>query len=331
MSLISRYIEIKSFGNPDVMQWREADAPTPGDDEILIRHEAIGINYIDVYHRTGTYGKPLSLPSGLGIEGAGIVESVGADVSDFAIGDRVAYVGGPPGAYSTRRCIPANRAVPVPDGVTSEVAAATLLKGLTVEYLLRRCYAVQPDDVVLLHAAAGGVGSLACQWLKLIGATTIGTVGSEEKAAAAKATGCDHVILYRQENFVERVRELTDGLGVDVAYDAVGKDTLEGSMDVTRPRGTVVNFGEASGPVDPIAPSALAARGSLFFTRPSLAHYTADRGELVTAAATLFDLVEKGQIKPGEFSSYPLSDVVRAHEDLEQRRTRGSVVLLPDG
>ena len=330
MSLESEYIEIESFGGTDVMQWREAEVRLPGDDEILIKHDAIGVNYIDVYHRSGTYGKPLSLPSGLGLEGAGVVEVVGDGVSDFTVGERVAYVGGPPGAYSTRRCLPAARAVAVPEGIRSEIAAAIIFKGLTAEYLLRRCYTVQPGDVVLLHAASGGVGSLASQWLKLIGAITIGTVSSEQKATCAKSMGCDHVIVYTRENFVESVRELTDGRGVDVVYDSVGKDTLEGSMDVTRPRGTVVSFGEASGPVQPIEPSALAARGSLFFTRPSVAHYTAAREELTAAAGLLFDLVEQGQLNLGEASTYPLRDVARAHEDLEQRRTRGSIVLLPD-
>lgn len=306
MSSSTQRFMISTVGSPDVLMWVEGDLPNPGPNEIRIRHEAIGVNYIDVYHRTGSY--PLELPSGIGVEGAGIVEAVGSRVSDFAPGDRVAYVGGPPGAYSTVRLIPAGRVVKVPDGVSSAAAASILFKGVTVEYLIRRCYAVQAGEAVLLHSAAGGIGRIACQWLKHVGATIIGTVGSAEKAVAARASGCDYPINYREQDFVAATRELTGGAGVAVAYDSVGKDAFFGSMDCLKPRGTLVSFGTISGPVPPFDTGMLTAKGSLYLTRPSVAHYTADRGELEAAAAAVFEMIENGVLRELEPTLYPLRE-----------------------
>ncbi|WP_409525439.1 quinone oxidoreductase family protein [Nitrincola sp. MINF-07-Sa-05] len=318
------------FGGPDVLQWKEVELPEPGNGQVLLRHEAIGVNYIDIYHRTGTFAAPLSLPSGLGIEGAGIIEAVGADVSGLSVGDRVAYVGGPPGAYSTSRLLPAARVVKIPDAVRSDIAAALIFKGLTAEYLITRCYSVKAGDTVLFHAVAGGVGQIACQWLSHIGANVIGTVSTEDKARIAKENGCHHVINYSQESFVERVREITGGKGADVVYDSVGQDTFMGSLDCVKVRGTLVSFGAASGPAPALDVSLLGAKGSIFLTRPSIAHYTAVRKELEAGAAAVFDKIEKGIIRTDNISRYSLKEAAQAHMDLESRKTSGALILIPE-
>lgn len=322
---------ISAFGEPDVLQWQALPELAPQAGEVAIRHEAIGVNYIDIYHRKGIYGRPLALPSGLGVEGAGVVTAVGADVTNFAVGDRVAYVGGAPGAYGTARCIAAARVVPVPDGVSSQTAAAVIFKGLTVEYLIRRCRRIGVDDIVLWHAAAGGVGSLAVQWLAHVGASVIGTVGSDDKAKRARRLGCTWTINYSNEPVLERVLEITSGRGVDVVYDSVGQSTIADSIRALRPRGTLVSFGESSGPVAPIAPATLGAQGSVYFVRPSIAHYTADRTELLAAARDVFGMVERGSISVDAPTVYPLREAAQAQRDLESRKTQGSVILVPEG
>ncbi|RWB69917.1 quinone oxidoreductase [Mesorhizobium sp.] len=317
------------FGSPQVLKWQPQELPDPGPGEIQIRHLAIGVNYIDIYHRRGVYAAQLPLPSGLGIEGVGIVTALGEGVSNFNVDDRIAYVGGPPNAYSTLRNVPAARALLVPDALDSETVAALVLKGLTVEYLIHRCVPVTSKDTVLFHAAAGGVGSIASQWLKHIGATLIGTVSSEEKAKIAQENGCDHAIIYTKEDFKARVAEITGGKGVRVVYDSVGADTFAKSLDCLRPRGTLVSFGESSGPIEPMSVASLGGKGSLFVTRPSIAHYTADRGEYEAAARNLFGAIEAGIIKAPNVSKYKLSDAVKAHKEMEARRTHGSVILVP--
>jgi NADPH2:quinone reductase len=292
-----------------------------------VRHIAIGVNFIDTYHRTGLY--PLPLPSGVGLEGAGVVEAVGPDVDYLKAGDRVAYAGGPPGSYSEVRLIPADRLVKVPDGITDQQAAAMMLKGLTVQYLIRRTYRVQAGQTVLFHAAAGGVGLIACQWLKALGCTVIGTVGSDEKAALAKAHGCDHTIVYTRENFAERVKEITGGAKVPVVYDSVGKDTFMGSLDCLQPLGMLAVFGNGSGPVPPFDLGLLAQKGSLFVTRPTLMTYTAKRADLVAMADELFDVVKSGKVKIEVRQTLRLADAAKAHIDLEGRKTTGSTVLMP--
>ncbi len=322
-------IRFSEYGGPDTLSLQSVDLASPGSGEIQIRHAAIGVNYIDIYHREGVFGPKLPLPSGLGVEGVGEIVAVGPDVSGFAIGDRVAYVGGPPGAYATHRNLPAARALLVPGGLDSETVAASVFKGLTAEYLTHRCVDLRPGDTVLLHAAAGGVGSFASQWLKALGVVVIGTVGSEEKARTARAHGCDHVIIYSRDDFRDEVMRITAGKGVKVVYDSVGADTFMRSLDCLRPRGTLVSFGESSGPVDPLAVGTLGAKGSLFLTRPSIAHYTADRAEYVAAAERLFAAISDGIVTVEKPSVYPLAEAARAHSDLEARRTTGSVVLLP--
>ncbi|MCV2868908.1 quinone oxidoreductase [Defluviimonas sp. WL0002] len=317
------------YGGTSVLAWREVDLPDPAAGEVQLRHEAIGLNYIDIYHRKGIYAPPLSLPAGLGVEGVGVVTAVGSGVGNVSVGDRVAYVGGPPGAYATARNIPAVRALKVPDALTSEIVAALIFKGLTVEYLINRCVPLSGGDTVLWHAAAGGVGSIAAQWLRHKGVTVIGTVGSADKAEIARSKGCAHVINYREEDFRDRVREITEGRGVRAVFDAVGADTFAGSLDCLRPRGTLVSFGEASGPVPPLKVADLGAKGSLFVTRPSIAHYTADRSEYEAAAANLFDAIGNGFIAAPEVTTYALGDAPRAQADMEGRRTTGSVILLP--
>lgn len=329
MSIVTNAIRFAQTGGPDRLSFDEIELPEPGAGEIQIRHTAIGVNYIDIYHRSGVYTAPLPLPCGLGVEGVGIVTSVGPGVAGFAEGDRVAYVGGPPGAYATHRNLPAARAVAVPETLDDETVAAMIFKGLTVEYLIHRCVPVQPGDMVLFHAAAGGVGSIACQWLKAMGATVIGTVGSQEKAEFARANGCDETILYRSEDVRARVAEITGGQGVRVVYDSVGADTFAASLDCLRPRGTMVSFGEASGPVDPVEVASLGAKGSLYLTRPSIAHYTADRGEYDAAAQRLFTAISDGTLRPGAVTRYPLADAARAQADMEARKTTGSVILIP--
>ncbi len=320
-------IRIHRTGGPEVMCCEPAEPGDPAPGEVRIRHHAVGLNYIDTYHRTGLY--PLPLPSGLGLEGAGVVEAVGAGVTLCAPGDRVAYAGGPIGAYCDVRCLPADRLLRLPDGIDFETAAGMMLQGLTSAYLLRRTYPVQPGDRVLIHAAAGGVGLIACQWAKALGATVIGTVSTEAKAALARAHGCDHVIRYGQEDVPARVRALTDGEGVAVVYDGVGRDTFAGSLDSLRVRGMLVSFGNASGPVPPVDLLQLSQKGSLFLTRPTLAHYTARREELEALGGELFGMVGSGRVRIAVGQRYALADVARAHRDLEARRTTGSTILLP--
>lgn len=325
---ISRF-SFSEYGGPDVLRLVEAELDAPRAGELQIRHEAIGLNFIDIYHRQGVFAAKLPLPSGLGVEAVGVVTAVGPEVSDFSVGDRVAYVGGPPGAYSTHRNLPAARAVKVPVGLDSGLVAATIFKGLTAEYLAHRCVAVAAGDTVLVHAAAGGVGSILCQWLRQIGARVVGTVGGPDKAALARQNGCTEVVDYLAEDFVARVREITGGTGVKVVYDSVGADTFAGSLDCLAPRGTLVSFGESSGPVPPLSIGTLGAKGSLFLTRPSIAHYTADKGEYVAAADRLFAALANGTIRPSTVTSYALADAAKAQAEMEARKTTGSVVLLP--
>lgn len=313
-------------GPPEVMQWEEEDLGSPQGNMALIRHTAIGLNYIDTYHRSGLY--PLPLPTRLGVEAAGVVEAVGPDVQDLEPGDRVAYAGGL-GAYAEANLMPASRLVTLPDGVSEEVAAASLLKGLTAAYLLTRTFPVQPGHRVLVHAAAGGVGLILCQWANHLGATVIGTVGSEEKAALARANGAHHTILYRDEDVVARVRDITGGQMVNVSYDSVGKDTFESSLKSLAPLGMFVSFGNASGNAPNVAPHDLQNGGSLFFTRPSLAHYTADPAELTALADSFFSVVADGTVEIHINQRYPLSELVQAHRDLEARKTTGCTVIIP--
>jgi NADPH2:quinone reductase len=322
-----RAIRIHQTGGPEVLQIEEITVGAPGAGQARIRQSAIGINYIDTYHRTGLY--PLPLPTGIGLEGAGVVEAVGAEVTDLEAGDRVAYAGGPVGAYATERLIPADRLVKLPEGVSDQQGAAMMLKGMTVQYLIRSTYRVQSGDTVLFHAAAGGVGLIACQWLKALGVHVIGTVGSDEKAELAKAHGCEYPVVYTREDFVARVKEITGGKGVPVVYDSIGKDTFARSLDCLRPRGMMVLFGAASGPVPPFDTQTLAQKGSLFLTRPTLFAYTATREDLVVTATELFQAVIAGKVKIEVSRTYPLADAPRAHRDLEGRKTTGSLLLLP--
>ena len=285
-------IRFHQTGGPDVLQWDEVEVGKPGPGQARVRHTAVGLNYIDTYHRSGLYKLPL--PSGLGSEGAGIVEEVGDGVADIKKGDRVAYAGGPPGSYAEARVMPADRLVKLPDGIPDNQAAAMMLQGMTVQYLIRRTYRVQKGDTILVHAAAGGVGLILCQWAKHLGATVIGTVGSDEKARLARAHGCDHVLVLGREDVVARVRALTGGRGVRVVYDGVGKDTFAASLDCLAPRGLLVSFGQASGPVPPLDPLVLSAKGSLYLTRPTLMHYAATKEALRAAAAELFAVVSSG-------------------------------------
>ena len=325
---MTKAIRIHETGGPDVMRWETVEVGDPGYGEVRVRHSAIGLNFIDVYHRSGLYPLP-SLPAVIGMEGAGIVEALGDDVSNLNLGQRVAYAGLPPGAYAEARLMPADRLVKIPDSVTDRQAAAMMLQGMTAHYLLRRTYPVRPGDTILIHAAAGGVGLIVCQWAKHLGAMVIGTVGNEEKASLAKANGCDYPIVYTRENFTERVREITGGAGVDVVYDSIGKDTFEGSLDCLKPLGMMVSFGNASGPIPPFEPAILSAKGSLFFTRPTLMTYTAKPGDLQSAARELFETVERGHVAITVNQTYALKDAARAHRDLEARKTTGSTVLIP--
>jgi len=320
-------IRIEKTGGPEVMQLVDVDLPPPGQGEIRVRHTAIGLNFIDTYHRSGLY--PLSLPSGLGLEAAGVVEETGAGVTRLKPGDRIAYGNGPIGAYAKARNLPANRVSKLPDEISDETAAAMMLKGMTVRYLLRETYKVAAGDTILLHAAAGGIGLIACQWAKALGATVIGTAGSQEKAELARAHGADHVILYKTEDVPARVREITGGKKVPVVYDGVGKDTLMASLDSLRPRGLLVSFGNASGPVDKFDVGLLAAKGSLYITRPTLGTYVAEEAALQANAADLFDVVRTGKVKIEVNQRYPLSEVVNAHRDLAARKTTGSTILVP--
>lgn len=325
---MTKAIRIYETGGPEVMRWEADDPGQPKAGEALVRHEAIGLNFIDVYHRTGIYPLP-ELPAVPGMEGAGIVEAVGEGVSEVAVGDRVAYAGLPPGAYAEVRRMPADRLVQLPDAISYEQGAAMMLQGMTARYLLRGCYDVKAGTSLLIHAAAGGVGLIACQWARHLGATVIGTVGSPKKAELAGSHGCDHPILYNQEDFAERTRKITAGKGVDVVYDSVGQATFMKSLDCLRPMGMMVSFGQASGLVPPFDPGLLAAKGSLFLTRPSLMTYTAEREALLEHAQDLFEVVESGAVKIEVGQTYPLAEAARAHQDLEARKTTGSTVLLP--
>ncbi len=321
-------IRIHETGGPEVLTGEAVEVGAPGPGEVRLEQTAVGLNFIDVYHRTGLYPLP-ALPTAIGMEAAGQVEQVGEGVNDLKPGDRVAYAAPPPGAYAEARIMPADRLVKLPDDISDLQAAAMMLQGMTVQYLIRRTFRVNKGDTVLFHAAAGGVGLIACQWLKHLGATVIGTVGSDEKAELARAHGCDHAINYRTENFVERVREITDGAGVPVVYDSVGKDTFEGSLDCLAPLGMFVGFGNASGPVPPFNMGVLAQKGSLFLTRPTLMTYTAKREDLVASANDLFDVVLSDAVKIEINQTYPLAETAQAHRDLEARKTTGSTVLLP--
>jgi NADPH2:quinone reductase len=320
-------IRFHKTGGPEVLVWEDVEVGDPGQGQIRVRNHAIGLNFVDVYQRSGLY--PLPLPSGTGSEAAGVVEAVGAGVTELKVGDRVAYASAPLGAYSEARLYPADRAVKIPDGISFETAAAMMLKGMTAQYLIKRTFKVQPGMTVLWHAAAGGVGLIASQWLKALGATVIGTVGSDAKAALAKAHGCEHTIVYTRENFVERVKEITGGKGVPVVYDSVGKLTFMGSLDCLQPMGMMVSFGNASGPVDSFAPGILQQKGSLYLTRPTLNTYAAKREDLVAIANDLFDVVKSGKVKIEIAQRYALKDAAQAHRDLEGRKTTGSTVLTP--
>lgn len=319
-------VRIHSNGGPEVLQWEEVEVAEPKPGEAIVRQVAAGLNFIDVYFRTGLYKVP-AFPSVIGNEGAGVVEAVGDGVTEVAVGDRVAYCMSL-GSYTQRRLIPAKQLVKIPRGITEEQAAAAMLKGCTVQYLIRQTYPVQTGETVLFHAAAGGCGLIACQWLKHLGVRVIGTVGTAEKADLARVHGCDHPIVYTEENFVDRVKELTDGRGVPVVYDSVGRDTFNDSLECLQPRGLMVSFGNASGAVEPFAPALLAAKGSLFLTRPTLATYTATRADLEKTSADLFGVLSSGAVKAEVNQTYPLENAAQAHRDLEARKTTGSTILL---
>lgn len=324
---MSGAIVVSQLGGPEVLEWVDQDPGEPGPGEVRVRHTAIGLNFIDVYHRTGLY--PAELPFTPGVEGAGVVEAIGDGVDDLSVGVRIAYTSnGPIGSYCERRVMPRSRVVELPDEITEETAAAMMVKGCTVEYLVRRTYAVQPGDNVLLTAAAGGVGLIACQWLRALGANVIGTVGSPEKGELARANGCDHVILYREENISERVVEITDGEGCRVAYDSVGASTFQASLDSLARRGTLVTFGNASGPVEPVSPLVLAKHRSLFLTRPRVADYYATPEETAEGIGALFEMVRQGKVRPHIGARVPLREVAEAHRALEARETVGSTVLV---
>jgi NADPH2:quinone reductase len=324
---MAKAIRISKTGGPEVMEYVDVEVGEPGPGEARVRQMACGLNYIDVYFRTGLYPQPL--PAGLGVEGAGVVEAVGEGVAHVKPGDRVAYAGRPPGAYAELRTMPASHLLKLPDAIGFETGAAMMLQGLTVQYLFRRAFRLQGGGTILFHAAAGGVGLIACQWAKALGVTMIGTVGTDEKGELARAHGCAHVINYNKENFVERVKEITGGKGVPVVYDSIGKDTFIGSLDCLSPLGLMVSFGSASGPVPPFSLNELASRGSLFVTRPTLFTYAAKRGDLEAMAADLFAMVESGKIKIDINQRYSLKDVQQAHRDLESRKTTGSTILIP--
>lgn len=324
---MTKAIRVFNNGGPEVMEYVDVEVGQPGPGEALVRHAAIGLNYIDVYFRTGLY--PQALPGGLGMEGAGTVEAVGEGVTHVKPGDRVAYAGGGPGAYAEARVMPAGVLVKLPDAIDFETGAAMMLQGMTVQYLFHQTRPLKAGDTILFHAAAGGVGLIACQWAKAIGVNMIGTVGSDEKAALAKAHGCTHVINYKTENFVERVKEITNGAKVPVVYDSIGADTYTGSLDCLAPRGMLVSFGSASGPVPPVNLQDLASRGSLYITRATLFTYIAKRPDLEATAGHLFDMVTSGKVKIEINQRYALKDVAQAHRDLESRKTTGSTILIP--
>ncbi len=325
---MSKAARIHAQGGPEVLVYEDVEVGDPGPGEIRIKQTAIGLNFIDVYHRSGLY--PMTdFPLAIGMEAAGVVDTLGDGVTGLQPGDRIAYAAPPVGAYAEVRLMPADRVIKLPDEISDQTAAAMMLQGMTVEYLIRRTYKVQSGETVLFHAAAGGVGLIACQWLKHLGATVIGTVGSPEKAELARAHGCAQPINYRQENFTERVKELTGGAGVPVVYDSIGKDTWEASLDCLQPRGMMVTFGNASGPVDPVNLGILAQKGSLYVTRPTLMTYTASREDLEASAKALFDVVLSGAVKIEVHQTYPLAEAAQAHRDLEARKTTGSTILIP--
>jgi len=321
-------IVIDAHGGPEVLRWQVLDLPDPGPGEVRVRHRAVGVNFIDIYFREGLYPLP-SLPSGLGLEAAGVVEALGPGVAGVAVGDRVAYAGGLPGAYAEARNVPADRLVPLPPDIPFETVAAGLLKGMTAEYLLCRLWPLQPGDPVLVHAAAGGVGILLCQWARHLGLRVLGTVGSPGKARLAAAHGCEVPILYREEDFVARVRRETAGEGVAVVFDSVGRETFEGSLECLRPRGLLALYGQSSGPVPPFDPAVLARKGSLFLTRPTLFTYTARREDLLASAGALFDRIRDGTLAVSIGGRYLLAEAARAQRDLQSRATAGSLVLIP--
>lgn len=319
-------MRVHEYGGPEKLRWEEVPVGDPGPGQVRVRNTAVGLNFVDTYQRSGLY--PTPLPFTLGSEGAGVVEAVGPDVKELKVGDRVAY-SGPIGAYAQVLLRPADRLVKIPAGVDDKTAAAMMLKGLTAQYLIRRIYRAKKGDTILMHAAAGGVGQILCQWARALGATVIGTVGSDEKAGVAKKAGCKHVIVTSREKFSARVKEITKGKGVPVVYDGVGKDTFTDSLDCLQPRGLMVSFGNASGAVPPFNLGILAQKGSLFLTRPTLLHYTASREDLVRAASELFAVVKSGKVKISIGQTYPLRDAAQAQRDLEARKTTGSTVLLP--
>jgi NADPH2:quinone reductase len=323
---MAKAVRYHKQGGPEVMQYDDVQVGEPGAGQVRVRHTAIGVNFVDVYQRSGLY--PMQLPMVAGNEGAGVIEAVGQGVTDLKAGDRVCYTG-LPGSYCEQRIVPAERMVKLPQGISEEQAASMLLKGLTVHYLIHTTYPVKKGETVLWHAAAGGVGLIACQWLKALGVTMIATAGSDEKCALAKAHGAEHVINYSKENFVERVKSLTGGKGVPAVYDSVGKNTWDGSLDCLRPRGLMVSFGNASGAVPPVNINIFQAKGSLYLTRPTLATHVASRADLVERANALFEVVKSGKVKIETTKRYKLADAAQAHRDLEGRKTTGSIVLQP--
>jgi NADPH2:quinone reductase len=323
---VSKAVRVYENGGPEVMRWEAFDPGAPGPGQLLLRHTAVAVNYRDIHVRTGLHAVPL--PTGLGIEGAGIVEAIGPDVAGFRVGDRVACAGGQDNAYAEQRIVPAWRTVKLPDAIDDRTAAAMMVRGMTARYLLFATYPVKKGDAILVHSAAGGVGLILCQWAAHLGATVIGTVGSEAKVAVARANGCAHPIMRGRDDFVAKVREITAGRGVDVVYDSVGRDTFEGSLRCLRPRGLLASFGEASGDPQPVPPRRLGQMGSLFLTHPSLPHYTATRGELEETAADLFRVVADGTVKIDVTRTYALQDAAQAQRDLESGRTTGSPVLI---
>jgi NADPH2:quinone reductase len=324
---LAKAIRISRAGGPEVLEYVDVEVGEPGPGEARVRQAACGVNYIDVYFRTGLYPQPM--PGSIGMEGAGVVEAIGPGVTTVKVGDRVAYAGRPLGAYASVRVMPASILLRLPDSISFEAAASMMLKGLTVQYLFNRTVPLKRGDTILFHAAAGGVGLIACQWARALGVNMIGTVGSDEKAKLALEHGCSHVINYNTENFTERVLEITKGEKVSVVYDSIGKDTFMGSLDCLRPLGMMVSFGNATGPVDNFGLAELQSRGSLFLTRPTLFAYAAKREDLEAMAADLFERVSSGQIKIDVHQTYPLADAARAHEELEARKTTGSSILLP--
>ena len=325
---MDKAVIITKHGGPDVLELKKIEIGIPGPNEVLIEHVAIGLNFIDVYHRTGLY--PISLPSGMGAEGAGILKEVGSNVKDFKIGDRVAYAGLPLGAYSSARVMPTKDLLKIPTNIDLDIAATIMTKGLTAYYLLHKTYPVSEGETILFHAAAGGLGQIFCQWAKSLGCTIIGTVGSDKKITLARENGCDYVINYTKESFAQRVLEITNGIGVPVVYDGVGKNTIEGSLECLKVRGTMVSFGNASGPLTDISIPKLIQPKGLYITRPAMHHYLGHREELEIGAKVLFEKIENGQVKIEIFKKYKLEQVAQAHTDLENRRINGPSVIVPN-